>query len=194
MQRAASYDPLDVLRLLIEQGGLLRDRDLVAHASFHRPNDELECLEVVRYLLDHGCPIDTYFGENTFEAENECMYMVVGRQTALHFAMEQGMTNLVKFLVDRRADRNLPAWSATKTKRRTVTPIELARMHGYEDVVDLLRSQDKSVDMPKTYQADDQLSCALKGAAERRSLRHKSVKNWIPTYGKKSQQASSRGP
>lgn len=148
MQRAASYAPLDVQRLLIEHGGLLRDRDLVARASFHHPNDEPGCLEVVRYLLDHGCPIDTYFGEDTIEAENSCMYMVVGRQNALHFAIEQGMRNLVKLLVDRGADMNLPAWSATKTKGRTVSPIELAMMHGHEDIVDLLRSQDTSVDIP----------------------------------------------
>lgn len=148
MQRAASYASLDILKLLIEHGGLLRDRDLVTRASLHRSSDELGCLEVVRFLLDHGSPIDTYYGEDNAEAEDSCMYMVVGRQNALHFAIEQGMRDLVKLLVEKGADRNLPAWSATKTKGRTVSPIELARMHGYEDIVSLLRSQDASVDMP----------------------------------------------
>lgn len=148
MQRAASYASLDVLKLLIEHDALLRDRNLVARASCHRPDDEPGCLEVVQFLLDHGSPIDTYYGEDTTEAEDSCTYMVVGRQNALHFAIGQGMRDLVKLLVERGADTNLPAWSATKTKGRTVSPIDLARMHGHEDIVSLLRSQDASVDMP----------------------------------------------
>lgn len=148
MQRAASYAPLNILKLLIEHGGLLRDRDLVARASCHRSEDEPGCLEVVRFLLDHGSPIDTYYGEDTNESEHSCKYMVIGRQNALHFAIGQGMRDLVKLLVERGAERNLPAWSATKTKGRTVSPVELARIYGHEDILNLLESQDASVDMP----------------------------------------------
>lgn len=146
MQRAASYASLDVLKLLIEHDALLRDRNLIARASCHRSDDEPGCLEVVQFLLDHGSPIDTYYMEDTTEAEDSCTYMVVGRQNALHFAIGQGMRDLVKLLVERGADTNLPAWSATKTKGRTVSPIELARMHGHEDIVGFLTSQDTSVD------------------------------------------------
>ena len=102
----------------------------------------------LRIDASDGSPIDAYYGEGTTEAEGSCTDMVVGRQNALHFAIGQGMRDLVKLLVERGADRNLLAWSATKTKGRTVSPIELARMCGHEDIVDLLTSQDTSVDMP----------------------------------------------
>lgn len=147
MQRAANYASLDILKLLVEHGGLLRDRDLVARASCHRSEGEAGCLKVVRFLLDHGSPIDTYYGKDTKESDNSCNYMVIGKQNALHFAIGQGMKDLVKFLVERGADRNLPAWSATSTKGRAVFPVELARMHGHEDIVSLLESQHTTVDM-----------------------------------------------
>lgn len=148
MQRAASYAPLDVLKLLIEHGGLVRERDLVARASFGHDNNEPVCLEVVRFLLDHGAPIDAYFTEETIEAENSCLHTFLGRQNALHFAIGCGKRDLVRLLVERGADRNLPTWSIMKTGGRTVSPVELARMCGHEDIVSLLASQDTSVDMP----------------------------------------------
>lgn len=148
MQRAASYASLDILKLLIEHGGLLRERDLVARASFGHNDNEPGCLEVVRFLLDHGSPIDAYYAEDTIEAENSCVGMFLGRQNALHFAIGGGKKDLVRLLVERGADRNLPTWSLMKTKGSTVSPIELARMCGHEDIVSLLGSQDTSANMP----------------------------------------------
>lgn len=88
MQRAVSYASIDVLKFIIEHGGLIRERDLVARASFDHNNDEPGCLEVVRFLLDLGAPIDAYFAEDTIEAEKSCLNMFMGRQNALHFAQD----------------------------------------------------------------------------------------------------------
>lgn len=138
MQRAASYAPLNVLKLLVEHGGLIRG-DLVARASYYRRNNDHGFLEVIQFLLDHGAPIDAYFAEGTVQARNNCCLMVVmGGQNALHFAIGGGKRDLVKLLLKRGADRNLTASSPWKTKGKTVSPVELARMCGHEDIVDLL--------------------------------------------------------
>lgn len=148
MQRAVSYASLDVLKLLIEHGALIQERDLVARASFGHDDNEPGCLEVVQFLLDLGAPIDAYYAEDTTEAENSCSAMFLGRQNALHFAIGGGKRDLVRLLVERGADTNLPTWSLMKTKGRTASPVELARMCGHEDIVSLLGSQVTSVDRP----------------------------------------------
>lgn len=148
MQRAASYASLNVLKLLIEHGGLIRERDLVARASSNRKSDDPGCLEVVRFLLDHGAPMDAYFAEGTIQTKDCCLMSVMGGQNALHFAIGDGRRDLVKLLIERGADRGLPAWSAWRTKGRTVSPVELARICGHEDLVDLLESRDTSIDIP----------------------------------------------
>lgn len=147
MQRAASYGSIEVLKLLTEHGCLVGERDLVARAALHRGSDEPECLEVARFLLDHGLPIDAYFAEGTAEENNPCSCELafVGRQNALHLAIGFGKTGLVKLLVERGADKSLPTWSAMKTKGKTVSPVELARMCGHEDIVALLEGQETSV-------------------------------------------------
>lgn len=90
MQRAANHASLDVLKLLIEDGSLARERYLVACASFYRNNNEPGCLEVVRFPLDHGAPIDAYFAEDTTEDEKSHLGVFLGRHNALHFAIGGG--------------------------------------------------------------------------------------------------------
>lgn len=108
------------------------------------------CLEVVRFLLGHGALVDVYLAEGTIETKNCCLMSVMGRQNALHFATGDGRRDLVKLLIERGADRSFPARSAWRTKGRTVFPVELARICGHEDLVDLLQveSQNTSIDIP----------------------------------------------
>lgn len=149
LQRAAGYGSLDVLRLLVEHGCLVRDRDLVARACFYRKddNDNPERLEVVRFLLDHGAPIDAYFAEEVVESKKSCLDVFIGKQNGLHLAIQGGNRDLVKLLIERGADRNLPTCSAMKTNGQTVSPVELARICGHEDMVTLLEHQDTSVNL-----------------------------------------------
>lgn len=150
MQRAASYGSLDVLRLLVEHGSQVRGLDVVARACFYskKYEDEPERPEVVRFLLDHGGPIDAYWGGDTVEAERSCLDVFIGKQNGLHLAIESGNRDLVKLLVDRGANKKLPTSSAMRTRGQTVSPVELAKICGHEDMIFLLESQDTTINIP----------------------------------------------
>lgn len=140
MQRAAGYAPLDVLELLVVHGGIVRDSDLIAHAAFAHSNGRSGRLEAVRCLLKHGALINAYYGDNTTEGNGSCLIEFVGRQNALHFAIGSGKTDLVELLIEKGADRTLATCSPMKTQGQTVSPVELARMCAYEDIIRMLES------------------------------------------------------
>lgn len=148
MHLAARYGSLDVLKLLIEHGALVQDQNLLPHAVSCIKDNEARCVEVIRLLLDHGAPIDAYYGEHirdsgksTFGTTSVTL-MVWGKQNALHLAISDGMRELVKLLISRGADKSLPGWSVMRPMNgQTLSPVEIARACGHNDIVELLEGE-----------------------------------------------------
>lgn len=142
IQMAASYGHSDVLKLLIEHGCDPTKHDLIARACFYR-KDKPSGVDVVRFLVDHGAPVDKFWEQSHSECcDGSCLDMVTGKQNGLHFAISSGNLKMVKLLVQQGADKDLPAFSVVMTQGKTVSPIELARMRGHEDIVRVLEDHD----------------------------------------------------
>lgn len=138
MQRAAGHGSLDTMKLLVDHGGSVRDGALVAHASYFHNNGVPGRLEHIIFLLDRGAPINAFYMENQDEAAKSYEAMFLGRQAALHFAIWGGKSDLVKLLLNRGADKDLPTCSLMKTDGQTISPLELAERSGFGDIVALL--------------------------------------------------------
>jgi hypothetical protein len=143
MQEAAMHASLNMLKLLLNHGGCVSHGGLLAHAAYSytigTPEEQAERFEVIRLLLDQGVPVDAYFLET--QSDHCCEAMVFGRLNALHFAVHNGKRELVKLLLDSGTDRNLPAWSVTMTRGKELSPAELAKAAGFEDIVGLLENK-----------------------------------------------------
>ncbi|KAI0123229.1 ankyrin repeat-containing domain protein [Xylariales sp. AK1849] len=146
MQRAASYGSLDSLKLLVEHGGLVQHGALVARASNSHNTDVPGRLDVVRFLLDHHAPIDAFFLEDDGRNAQSYEATLYGRLSGLHFAVWGGKKDMLKLLISKGADKNLPACSVLRTEGQTMSPIEIARRCEYEDIVEILESQNVGVD------------------------------------------------
>jgi ankyrin repeat protein len=129
---------MDTIKLLVEYGGLVTDGGLVAHASYAHNSGQPQRLEVVRFLLDHGASVDGLFMENANKEIPDGMAILMGRQTGLHCAIWGGKIDMISLLLDRGADMNLSTCSALKTNGQVISPAELARMTGHEDIATLL--------------------------------------------------------
>lgn len=136
MDHAATVASLDTVRLLIERVGGARDGDAVARASFaHDTGRWPDRVEVARFLLDQGYPVDA------FHRSNESVDMI-GEQNALHFAIWSGKEDMVRLLLERGASKTLPTRSIMKTQGETLSPLELARKYGHANIVELLQDAD----------------------------------------------------
>ncbi|KAI1877362.1 hypothetical protein JX265_003370 [Neoarthrinium moseri] len=140
MQRAASYGSVAAMRLLIDHGGDVTQGALVAHASSFHNDGVAGRVEVAQLLLDNGAPVDAYYGDNVSDAAKSYDAMLAGRQNALHFAIGGGKRDMAELLIRSGADKHLETSSPMKTNGEVVSPIELARMSGQEDIIELLQS------------------------------------------------------
>jgi len=145
MQRAASYASLDTLKLLVLHGGLFLKGALIAHASYSHNLGRPERIEVVRFLSEHNAPIDAFYLDDRDAPVDECDALAFGKQNAIHFAIWGGKMDMVKLLIERGADKNLPTWSTFKTNGETISPVELALKFGHEYIAELLQSPDLDV-------------------------------------------------
>ncbi|PVH96457.1 ankyrin [Periconia macrospinosa] len=112
--------------------------DVVFHAATAHTHRK-DRIDIIKFLLDNGAPIDMVAGCGKYE--NQAKYLVqlwaMGRKTALHWAVEHGMVDLVEFLVQRGADVGKETWSL-RTGSRWVSVEELAVMCDYEDIREVL--------------------------------------------------------
>ncbi|EJT78443.1 hypothetical protein GGTG_03543 [Gaeumannomyces tritici R3-111a-1] len=163
MEFAAAYASPATVRLLVEEhGASVTGGSLVAHASMvhaeisppvknPKPSSGTEHgrLEVARFLLDAGAPVDAYHLQNRGDdggrpqqQERTCCGLteavLFGQQNALHFAAWGGRTDMVRLLLERGADRTAPTCSMW-TDNATLSPLEFALKYGQDEVADLLR-------------------------------------------------------
>ncbi|KAI1263452.1 ankyrin repeat-containing domain protein [Xylariaceae sp. FL1019] len=139
IERAASYAPLDVLKVFVEKAGdRTRNVAAVACASeVYSREARPDRVEVARYLLDQGYPIDAFFQTHTHCGHN-CEAVWYGSQNALHFAIWSGREDMVRLLLERGADRTLLTRSV-KTELKTLSPLELAVKFQRSVIADLLQ-------------------------------------------------------
>ncbi|EPE26194.1 Ankyrin repeat-containing protein [Glarea lozoyensis ATCC 20868] len=100
---AARSAPLDTLRILVDHGGIVVATDAVAQAVV---GDVLRFpgrLEVVRYLLERGAPVDAYRFEGV-GSEAVGLMGVWGMETGLQIAVRGGRGEMVRLLVGYGAD------------------------------------------------------------------------------------------
>ena len=139
MGRAAGYASLETLKLLIEEAGARSEKGaLVAHASLSHGEGTPGRLEVVRFLISQGAPIDEYYMDNRLESEHCCEWLALGGQNALHFAVWCGKRDMVELLIDNGTDKSLTVCSMLKTDGQTLSPPELASKYGFRDIAELL--------------------------------------------------------
>ena len=138
MHSAATSGSLQIIKTLAAHGGIIKGTDLVAHAAMScKFKDGL--LEMIRYLLDDGVPIDAYYMGHSerWNSGSNSLYLMDGYQNALHLAISDNNRELVELLLSRAADRNLETIS-TKTQFIRMWPRELTSLLGYEDIAALL--------------------------------------------------------
>ncbi|KAI0525772.1 ankyrin repeat-containing domain protein [Xylaria bambusicola] len=139
---AASCASLDTLKLLLERVGSSRQGDAVARASLAHTNDsQPDRVEVVRFLLDQGYPIDECYQTRDPDPDHNCAEMFFGTQNALHFAIWSGKEDMVRLLLERGTDKTRPTRSVMKTDWKTLSPVELARKFGHLNLVPLLEDE-----------------------------------------------------
>lgn len=135
MESAAYFASLGTFESLVQNGARVKKGALVRHAAHTHNGGQPGRLEVALFLLDHGAPVDEFYLENY--AQDSCLTMLFGQQNALHFAIWGGKGDMVVLLLERGAGRSTPTCSVLKTDGQTMSPEELARKHGHEDLVDL---------------------------------------------------------
>ena len=132
VEAAAQYAPLPIMKLLVSHGGRVQSTDAIVKASIGHAEDEPGRLEVVRYLVGCGAPVDAY--DMQFSDPKRCvsLMLIKGRLTALHHAARAGKADMVALLLHIGANRNLTTFAEK-------TALELAIENGHEEVASLLR-------------------------------------------------------
>jgi ankyrin repeat protein len=139
LHRFAQYATSPCMSLIIDHAPtsiLLpsRSADVVFHATTAHAAD-INRIPMITYLLDRGAPIDMVAGCGTYEDEEAHFIdlLVMGRKTALHWAVEHGMVDVVRLLLERGADVEKKTWSLA-TGRKWVSVGKLAEMCGQGEV------------------------------------------------------------
>ncbi|OIW30516.1 putative hspc200 [Coniochaeta ligniaria NRRL 30616] len=127
MSFAAEYAPPELLRELLNRGGDVRRGEVLQYA-LDRPAD---VVEVLGMLIDHGAPLNLTMYENHQASKN--LYPFMGLGTPLHKAAEMGKADVVRFLLERKADRNI-------RDQKGRTALQCAQTRGHKEVVDILKS------------------------------------------------------
>ncbi|KAL1850487.1 hypothetical protein Daus18300_012901 [Diaporthe australafricana] len=126
MSYAVQVAPPELIKTLLDRGGDVQNGELLHHA-LDRPTDTME---VLRILIDRGAPLNANMYEN-HEASRR-LYPFVDFGTPLHKAAGMGNADIVRFLLERKADPTIKS-----TKGRTV--MEWAMESGSAETVELLQ-------------------------------------------------------
>jgi len=127
MSVAVFSAPLAIFERLLERGGNIYRGQLLHYVAYRNTGDEIE---LVRRLLDFGLPIDAIKYEDDLPSYKERAMFGLG--TALHRAAEFGKVDLVKYLLERGADRTI---RDTKGK----TALYWAEHRGHTEIIELLQ-------------------------------------------------------
>ena len=132
MSYIARYAPLSSLQLIVDHGGRVQSTDTIVNAVLGHAQGEPDRLEVVRYLLDRGAPIDAF--HRRFCDPEKCMgwIMMGGGLTGLHHAAKAGKEDMVALLLQHGANTKLES-----SERKTA--MDLAVEYGHERIATLLR-------------------------------------------------------
>ncbi|KAI0424627.1 ankyrin repeat-containing domain protein [Xylaria sp. FL1042] len=137
---AASVASIDTMKILIERTGTVLDGAPIARASYsHALGSRPDRVEVARFLLDQGYPVDALYKTHKESSDYACEDMMIGSQNALHFAIWSGKEDMARLLLERGADKTLPTQSIMKTEGKTLSPLELATKFGHTGIVALLQ-------------------------------------------------------
>lgn len=120
--------PPKLLRDLLNRGRDVRRREVLQYA-LDTPADDV--VEVLRILIDHGTPLNSTIYENYQASKN--LYPFIGLGIPLHKAAEMGKADVVRFLLERKADRNI-------RDQKGRTALQYAQTRGHKEVVDMLQS------------------------------------------------------
>lgn len=127
------------MKELVDHGGTIGGTDLVAHLAFGLRQLTKARLEVLRFLVDHGASVDTYYMSQSkpWRLSTNAVFVRYGQQNALHLAISEGNRDLVKTLLALGANKELEMFSL-KTGLRQTRPSELAQFLGRDDIAELL--------------------------------------------------------
>ena len=148
MQRAVAYAPLEVTKLLVGHGAMIKGTNLLAHAAcaYVKANtasgNQLlqfeDRWETINYLLEQGALVDAHYSETINPNMQTGDGVFYGTMTALHFAIVGNKKDLMQLLLEKGASIELRGWSSWKTEGQQVNSIELARICGVEDIAVVL--------------------------------------------------------
>ncbi|KAB5515669.1 ankyrin repeat protein [Coniochaeta sp. 2T2.1] len=124
---ATEYAPPKLVQELLNRNGDVRRGEVLQYA-LDRPTD---IVEVLRMLIDHGAPLNMTIYEN--HQASRSLYPFMGLGTPLHKAAEMGKADVVRFLLERKADRNI-------RDQKGQTALQCAQTRGHMEVVDILKS------------------------------------------------------
>ncbi|KAL4905219.1 ankyrin repeat-containing domain protein [Aspergillus multicolor] len=128
LEGAAALHSIPVIEALIDAGAELKNRRVLARAAGKGR------LDVMRYLLDRGAPIDGV-GTNPRlfnEEKNIFYYDEIVFRSALCEAAFYGQAEAVEFVLQRGADLSIKDTDGKSA-------VELAEMKGHKDCLDILR-------------------------------------------------------
>lgn len=126
LEAAAFKAPLEVIKILVDQGGRVYPSNALPAAAKTALPDRTE---ILAYFLDKGAPINMI--EYEFDDETGKRFGVKAFGTALHQASKRGNEQLVRFLLERGATTS-PIDSTGKTA------MQYAHENNHRGVVTLL--------------------------------------------------------
>jgi ankyrin repeat protein len=134
---------VEIVKLLVSRGGDVMDKDVVAQAVEQYSQGVSGRLEVVRYVLDLGAPINMRANIQMGPFWNSWM-SVMGADTALHYAARGGKEDMVRLLLERGANKSLKTSPRASHIGEYKTALEIAEEKGFEVIADLLRNDERN--------------------------------------------------
>ncbi|KAH0556967.1 hypothetical protein GP486_005243, partial [Trichoglossum hirsutum] len=127
LERAATGGSVHVVKSLVSHGARLEESDALIAAAASM-NGSPEQIKIMSYLLDNG--IDINRSERV--REPDAATLLTG--TALHQAVNRGIAERVRFLLQRGASRDIKGF-------RGLTALEAAEAKGLSEMAEILRNE-----------------------------------------------------
>ena len=116
-----------MLKLLVEQGRRVPNTDAAVKAAMGDAAGEPDRLEVVKYLVGLGAPINAHGMQFCHYEKCASVVLMMGKLTALHHAAKAGKRDMVE------ADKSLTTFAHQ-------TAQDLAIENGHQDIVIMLQN------------------------------------------------------